>query len=396
MLTGLLKDRDITIERLMFWGFCGTSFFIPVATSPAVILGLTTLSLWIFSGKFFKDRDKWLKEKWFPPVLLFMILPWIGLFWSNDIKTGLDFASKSHYWLFALACASLDFYRYSAKTIVDSFLCGLCFIALIFIMQFAGIIPKTNGVNLGFINPITSSLLFVFGILILSFYYSKTNLIKHKVLVAFLMGLFFLSIAIGSGRIGYLSLMLLSPIIAYNLLGRRHILKIAVISILMIGLLLLSPMVQNRIALVASDIKEYQNMNPNTSIGLRLHMWKGAINIFLENPIIGVGTGGYQMAMKKYEIPQLAPEFREFSQPHNSFLYMAANFGIVGLISLFWLFFVFLKKGWIYRDNLIGFSILSLGMIVLIGSLTDTQILQVHTGILFAIFTGLQRALDEG
>lgn len=124
-------------------------------------------------------------------------------------------------------------------------------------------------------------------------------------------------------------------------------------------------------------------------------MWDGAVKIFLENPVIGVGTGGYQLAMKKYEIPNLALIHRDFSDPHNSYLYMAANFGILGIISLFWLFSVLLKNGWRNRHNITGFAILSYTLVLMIGSLTGTQILSLATAFLFAVFTGLQKHLES-
>jgi len=398
VLMELLKNKDITVDRLMFLGFCGTFFFIPIATSPAVIMGLLTLSLWIFSGKFIKDRHLWLKQKWFFPVLLFMALPWIGLLYTNNIKTGLDFAAKSYYWLYAFAIASLSYKKYPAKTMINVFLLGLFFTVVVCITQFAGIIPQAKENQFGFINPITYILFLVFGMLLLSFYFRKAQKVKHKILCGVGILLYFLNIFlfIGTpGRTGYLTFILMTPLIVYNLLGQKHIFKITTIGFLIIVILFLSPIVQDILTDTRVHIKMYYQGNPNTSVGLRLHMWKGAIKIFLENPIIGVGTGGYQSAMKKYNSSLLSPDFQGFSQPHNSFLHMAVNFGTVGIISLCWIFFVFLKAGWEHKNNLIGFSILSFGIVVLIGSLTDTQILQVHTGILFAFFTGLQKALDE-
>lgn len=385
-------------DKLMFWGFCSTFFFIPVATTPAVIAGLLTLSLWIFTGRFIKDSHLWFKQKWFVPVLLFMSLPLIGLLYTDDIKTGLDFAKKSYYWLYAFAIASLPFQRYSPTLMLNAFLLGLSLAAVISITQLVGIFPMTKGIHMSFINPITYRLFLVFGMLILSFYFGKVKEIKQKILFGSGMLLYFLnlylSIDIG-GRSAYPSFILMTPLMIYNLLSQRHILKTAIISFFIMVALFLSPLVQNPLNDAKAWVKLYYEGDPNTSVGLRLHLWEGAVRIFLENPIIGVGTGGYQSAMKKYETPMLRPELRGFSQPHNSFLYMAANFGIVGVILLCWIFFVFLEKGWKHRDNLIGFSILSFGLVVLIGSLTDTQILQVHTGLLFAFLMGLQSALGE-
>ncbi|MBI4690357.1 MAG: O-antigen ligase family protein [Nitrospirae bacterium] len=392
-LEELLRGKNITVDKLLFWGFCGTFFFIPVATSPAIITGILTLAIWVFSGKFTKDKNRWLKEKWVLPVFLISILPWIGLTYTSDVVKGLDFAKKSYYWLYAFAIASLTFHGYRAKALLNSFLLGLSFTAVAFGAQLIGIIPKPKVSSLGFIGHINASLLFVCGILILSFYFSKANGMKRKGLIAIVMAFFSLTVAFNIGRIGYFTFMLLLPLVAYNLLGQRHILKIVGVSILIIGLFLMSPTVQTRISSVVSDIRAYEQMNPNTPIGLRLHMWKGAVKIFLDNPIIGVGTGGYQSAMKRYENPMLNLDLREFHQPHNSFLYMAASFGIIGLISLLYLFFIVLQNGWRYRDDLIGFSVLSFGLVLFIGSLTDSQILSVQTGMLFALFTGLQMAI---
>jgi hypothetical protein len=43
----------------------------------------------------FRDSDRWLKQKWTIPVLIFMLLPWAGLLWTNDNAEGLNFAKKA-------------------------------------------------------------------------------------------------------------------------------------------------------------------------------------------------------------------------------------------------------------------------------------------------------------
>jgi O-antigen ligase len=387
----LLKNKGITVDRLMFWGFCGTFFFIPIATSPAVIAGLLTLSLWIFSGKFIKDRHLWLKQKWFPPVLLFMALPWIGLLYTNDIKTGMDFAKKSYYWLYAFAIASLSCKKYPAKTMIYAFLCGLSFTAFISIMQALGLVPMPKGMATGFTGHITLSLLLVFGILLVSFCYKRSNNPRERIFIIMMLVIYLLSLSVGHGRIGYLAFLFLTPWIFSNIMGKKHIFKIAG-AILLTGLLLFSShTVQNRVGLAVNDVKLYYHGHKNTSLGLRLYMWDGAIKIFLENPLIGVGTGGYKKAMVKYKDNTKLPDI---VQPHNSFFYMAVSFGIVGLFSLIWLFLVFLKKGWLARDTIAGFSVLSFGLVLLIGSLTDTQILSLATAKMLALLTGIRTEQD--
>jgi O-antigen ligase len=385
----LLRSKNITAEKLIFWAFCGMFFSLPIGTTPSVIFGMLALLLWALSCRFFKDRYLWIKNrKIFLPVVVFMAIPWIGLIYTEDLATGLDFARKSYYWLFAFAIASLSFSNYSPKTFFRAFLLGLTIASLVSILQFIGLIPIREWLPTAFEGrQITMSLLFVLGMSITSFYFFKENRLKYRILLLLLILLFLFTLSISEGRAGYLAFIILSPLIVYNLLGQKHIFRITAVSILIVGTLFLSPPVQHRLDQAANDIRLYSEGNPRTSIGKRFHMWEGAIRIFLKNPIIGVGTGEYQLVMEEFSVPALGG--MEFRDPHNSFLHMAVNHGIVGLISICWLFALMLKTGWKHRHTIIGFSIFSYGLILFIGSLTATQILIPITGMLFALFIGL-------
>jgi O-antigen ligase len=388
-MTDSLKRYDSHTERLMFYGFCGFFFFIPVATSPAVITGLFTLSVWIFSGKFVRDRE-WLNKKWTLPVIIFMLLPWAGLLYTEDLTTGLDLAKKSYYWLYAFAIAS-QFLRHRAKTFINFFLMGLSLTVCISLFQYIGFVPSPKGFATGFIGGaspyITYSLLLVFGMLILSYYCRTAATRKRKALLLLLICAFFLSLAVVPGRIGYLAFAALSPLMLYNILGRRRLLGVVALSVFAIALLISSSVVRDRIWLAVDEVRDYQHGEKASSVGARLWMWDGAVNIFLENPIIGVGTGGYKNAMMKYKDD---PSLQDPDQPHNSFLYLAASYGVVGLAAFLWLIIVFLRKGWQARHGIAGYSVLAFGLVLLIGGLTDTQFLSLPTGEMFALLMGLE------
>ena len=385
-----IKQSDLN-DRLLFWSFCSTFFFLPVATSPAVISGLISLGVWIFSGKIVRDRNDWSGQSWFKPVILFMLLPWFGLLWSNDINIGLEFAKKSYYWLYAFAILSLG-HIYYPNILIKSFLSGLSLTVFISISQYIGIISMTNVYQAGFMGHITYSLLLVFGILLLSFYYREAKLNKHRVAILILIAVYVFSLSINMGRIGYFAFVFLSPWILFNILGRKNILLIVAALCTLIVILSLSRTVQDRTKLAVEEINAYYSGSKNTSVGRRLYMWEGAFKMILENPLLGVGTGGYQRALAQYRDD---PSLPDIIHPHNTFLYVASSYGIVGLLSFSWLFIIFLKKGWSARETIEGFASLSYGAVLLIGSLTDTQILSVSTGILFALLTGLRTKQNE-
>lgn len=382
-------------DSLLLGSLCCLFFFIPLATSPAEIAGGLVLGVWVLSGKFMKDRKEWLNQPWTKPVLCFAALPWIGLLWTNDPAAGLEFATKSHNWLLAFAVASLWMSKNNANLLIISFLAGLGLLSTASLLQYAGLTAPSRWIPTIFSSKsITASLWLVLGMLLLSFNFSHARRALSKAAILFIMALFFVTLALGVGRSGYLAFVLLSPFMISTMMGRRkHLLVTSALSLIMISLLFLSPTVRSRIALVISGVNEYHQTNSGSSTGERLHMWKGAVKIFSEQPLIGVGTGGYPGEIAKYEFSDWPPEQRRFAHPHNSFLHMAASFGIIGIASLFWLLYVFLSKGWRHRSGHAGFFVFSFGLVLLIGSLTDTFFLSTGPAKLFALLAGIRTEL---
>ncbi|MBI4656308.1 MAG: O-antigen ligase family protein [Elusimicrobia bacterium] len=393
-----MQERDTKImtsaDKLLFYAFCCMFFFLPVATSPAVIASLFAVLIWIASGRFIKDAKIYLKQDWLVPTAVLALLPWIGLFYTENLKTGLEFAGETHYWLLAPIASSVIIYRNSISVFLKLFIAGLSVTSIISLFQYAGLLPLKKEACIGlFSNYINLSLLLVFGILVMSFYFKKAKEPKYKILTASITLLFFLSLRVVPGRTGYLSFILLSPFLISNIFGTKHIARISITAALLGIVLFASPVVQERIAKAKEDIKEYKAGNLNTSLGQRFYMWQAALKIFLENPIFGAGTGAYMTEMAKQKTDKNLPEV--FRHPHNSFLYMAVNHGIIGLSALLWMFAFLLKKAWKFRNSLLGFSICSATLILTIGSLTDTQIIQVQWGMLLAVFTGFSGGLDN-
>jgi O-antigen ligase len=188
----------------------------------------------------------------------------------------------------------------------------------------------------------------VLGLLILSFHYRESVTPKRKLLIALLVGAYFFNLAVIPGRSGYLAFVVLSPLILNNIFGKRKTIWVVAATLILVAALFSSSMVQKRVKLAVDDVKSYYKGQKNTSVGLRLYMWDGGVRIFLDHPVIGVGTGGYKNAMMKYKD---SPGLPDVVQPHNSFIYVAVTHGIVGLAAFLWLLFVYLKKGWRARQE---------------------------------------------
>ena len=401
---GFLKK--INPDILIWAGYSGMFFFLPIATSPTVICGMFILTVWIVSGKFLKDIKLWLKSDMKIPMLLFILLPWIGLIYTPVLQEGLNVALKTHYWLFAIALMPLLLSRIEAPDpgikgnpdlIIKMFLSGLVVNSAISILQFLSLVPLKRGLPTGLLGGgsahIPFSLLLTTGILISSFYFLKARPWKVRLIYAFFMVQFFVTMSFIGARSGYMALILLSPLIVYNIIGRRHFFWILLGSIIIISLLFLSPTVQSRVSKIKDDLLQYKQGNVNTSIGLRLHMWEIALSEIKKNPLIGMGTAGF---IKSWEIYKKDPSLPFFihGNPHNSFLYMMVSFGILGLLSFCWLLFIMLRNGWKKRDSSLGFAVFVFTMIFVIGSLVDTPLLSIAAAHAFSLFAGIAGAID--
>ncbi|HLP97591.1 MAG TPA: O-antigen ligase family protein [Sideroxyarcus sp.] len=101
--------------------------------------------------------------------------------------------------------------------------------------------------------------------------------------------------------------------------------------------------VRSRIDLIYTDLLAFQHGDPDTSIGIRLQLWKAALFLFSENPLFGVGADGFKSAMQAMtSAGRITPMAAEFggAEVHSEVLAHTVRFGIFGLISTMMVYFV--------------------------------------------------------
>lgn len=108
----------------------------------------------------------------------------------------------------------------------------------------------------------------------------------------------------------------------------------------LLALSLLHPVVKQRVDMTQKNIQMYMaetdvnNWKMRTSIGTRFQMWKAGWQIFLENPLTGVGLGGYDMAAREgKEEYGVGPSAFWFYHPHNQYISALSTRGLPALFS---------------------------------------------------------------
>ena len=192
-----------------------------------------------------------------------------------------------------------------------------------------------------------------------------------------------------SGQVLWTTLMLL---LIYQYFGwRRFILGLLIVPVLTIGILVSSDTTRIRIVELKNDIEQIQERDYRTSLGYRVIWAQGAWDIFKHNPIFGTGTGSFETEFKKYiDIQDIKnTPYRLYSKnPHNGYVSIGVQLGIVGLIFLIMLFIQQWRVS--YMLSIFG-GYVAKGFIitVVVSNLMNSFIFSHTQGIFFAIFTAL-------
>jgi O-antigen ligase len=330
------------------------------------------------------------------PILLLFFLPWFGLIYApKPNPIGLDFATKTHYWINSLAMAALAFKRYEFRHIGYAFLAGLGTNAVVGLCQMAGIVAARGEYFTGFGRQYnTLSAYLIIAILVGSYYFRTAASLCLKIIFLALMGLFFVHLTIIYGRTGYLAFVLLSPLVVKNLAYRLRMWKVLVICLLLPGVMVLSPIVRDRAQQTVNELRYHINAGSDRAWGKiydtrqdRFYMWQGAVQILREHPIIGVGTGGYQEALKK----RGRVSDPTISHPHNDILYLASSYGLLGILAYVWFYTALLKNAWRHRQSDRGSFALYTGLVLLITGMLNGHLIDAGTAFLLSLVAGLQQ-----
>ncbi|VEJ09155.1 O-antigen ligase family protein [Actinobacillus delphinicola] len=108
---------------------------------------------------------------------------------------------------------------------------------------------------------------------------------------------------------------------------------------------------QSRWNLVDGEIAQcVDSSHCDTSIGIRLQLYKSALRGMEEKPILGWGVGGTNvMRQQQAEEGFISHVAGTYTHAHNIFLEQGSKFGILGLLSLL---SVFLVPMWIFAKNI--------------------------------------------
>ncbi len=104
-----------------------------------------------------------------------------------------------------------------------------------------------------------------------------------------------------------------------------------------------SPHLRTRIISVQSQFLEYRDADVPSSVGKRLEFWRKSIRFVREAPVFGHGTGSIHQLFESDAIGRSGTSAEVVANPHNQTLNVGIQWGLLGVIALYSLWFVHLR-----------------------------------------------------
>ncbi len=196
------------------------------------------------------------------------------------------------------------------------------------------------------------------------------------------------------GRAGYLTLLVnlaVLPVVAMvSARDRRLLLVTAALALVATVAAVSSESVEQRFHNAISEVESSQEHGITTSIGQRMEYASKSLELIAKRPLLGFGTGSY--AMEYCRIAKSAEWCRLGAyNPHNQFLFIAVQFGLLGLAALLaWL----VSAGRAIArlplpEQMVGFALLAT---LIVHSLLDSPLYIVTEGTWYPLLLGILAA----
>ena len=372
-------------------------FLSPISQGLKTGALLLAAAAWIGTGLVPRGLSRGVRQVWFPPLAAVVLLTFAGILWSPDRAMGLHEVRVAYHWPLAFAVASIPVSVRLFRHWASAFLAGVGVIVYLALLQSAGVIPLWKVFPTAFHRKIAFSLIVATALLLLVRRLATARGGAERALLALGFLAFWTALVLCKGRAGVVAFSLGLPAAALLLAPRswdrrRKALLLALAAALFAATAAM-PTVRGRFGEGVTEVEEAgspQAEEGTTYMGRRLAFWKEGGRMFLEHPLLGVGTGGYGAVFRSRH-PDF-PTWKANYSAHSSYVSIAAELGLAGLAAWGALGFVLVREAWRRRHDEVGYSTLVFALVFLVGGLTDCEI---QSGVMLCLAALLAGALSD-
>jgi len=384
-------DKLLQIFLILF------AFTFPLTVFGGNLLLFFILILWLLRGNI-KDQIQSLpKKKFLLYSILFFIAHVIGLLWTEDLSWGWKILKKMIDFSIVLPLLYMSMKRENSNYYISSFLLSLIFTVFLSYLLYFGFFPKILHGTIQNPTPtmshISYNIYICFGIYILAhkllFNREKINTFLYSSLLI----LFTVNMFITEGRAGHIMFFAALFLLFLQYFDHRKI-RTYVLVFLFVPLFFflaynLSDVFKSRVTTTKNNVTKFFIENDqNTSIGLRFAYALNTTEVFLENPMFGVGTGDFPREYSEVHNKN-TPDLPTTVNPHNMYLIVLSQLGIFGFSFFVMMFYYQFKSSLSTKENFyknIGVGVVFFYLVIMF---SDSYLLGHFTTILYVFLSSI-------
>lgn len=402
-MTKVFSRSAFNVDSAGSWLLILFGFTLPLSVAVNNLFAVLIILLWLYKKEYQRTWEIIKNSKVVIAVLLLVLLHIIGMFWTEDVATGLQILKKQ--WMFLLLPMMMSFVkREHIQYYISAFLLAISISELLSYLIWFEVIPPFLRASLydptPFIHHTSYNPFLAFAIYLTGYYmlFDKTLSSMQKILLLLFFFTMSINMFITGGRAGQVGYLVVVVILFFQFFN-KHFFRALFLSMLLLSAVLFtayssSQIFQDRAKLIVTEIENFKE-NKNTSVGLRINFAINTFKIIKEHPLIGVGTGGYEKHYKMIN-DKHTPGAEVHAHPHNMYLFEIVQFGILGLISLLSILYFQLRFAWKETDMLRAKVGIVLPLLFSVIMFSDSYLLGHFTTMLFVFFSAfLYRPFNE-
>lgn len=385
------------LDRVYQYLFIAAFFLLPLTVSGNNIVIWIAVILWLVTGNYREKIKKIWENKLAKASIAFFCIHLLALIWTENISWGLEITRKMLPFLFVLPIFLTLVKKENFKFYIAAFLLaisiseGISYLIWFEIIEPFKYASQNNPTAL--MSHISYNPFLAFAIyLVLNRLLSKEKISQfERALYTFFTLTMTVNMFITGGRAGQVMFFAAILILAFQNFRNSQV-KATIISLLLIICISSlayssSPLFKNRVDSAVENIVDYKS-NRDTSVGQRITFFVNSYEIFKSSPIIGIGTGDFPNEYLKVNQVN-SPEVRTTVQPHNMYMLVLTQLGLVGLLSLMWIFYSQFKIAISTQNKTIGNIGIALPLFFLLIMWSDSYLLGHYTSNLFILFSSI-------
>ncbi|WP_431606630.1 O-antigen ligase family protein [Legionella maioricensis] len=329
-----MRGKGIFLAPIFFVLFI---FFLPISPSVKSIFLICSIVSILFTPYYSKHLFYAFNTLWGRAALGLFVFVLIACLWS-DAPSSMQWMVVGKYLkVLYLPILAVGFIHPRIRNLsINSYLAAIVFTCIISILKSKSIFLVGDPGEV-FYNRIITGFMVSFGAYLaglFAFQHQGWGRVSYILLVLLTS---YQVLCINTGRTGYIVYFILMTLLLLQKISfKKAVPGIFLLCGLMLAVYYVSPIMQERVNDLLSDIKLSQHHTENSSLGYRVQFHHYAKSLFATHPVIGIGTGGFKYSFSKDNpVPAWG---KELNDPHSQYWLTLSEQGVVGLLLL--LFFL--------------------------------------------------------